>query len=512
MIGFRVGAPSGRGQGERLASLLTRTRTGEVVLALALGGAIVAALRFGLTVGVGPERLLGFLLAGAAMVLLVRRPLIAIRVALLVVPLSVVVLAQLLTWGVPPDIVRSGAILKDAVVVAVVVAGLRARAARGQPLAPLDRAGLAYLALAGLWWVLTPFIAVEPLSGDARLVALRQMVLFPAMFLGVRWLAPSAAERHALVRWLVRAAVVIALGGVYQRLDRDGFAQRILIDIDIIRYYREVAGLSGRALGQQIGWFSVEPLRVVSFLIAPFAFADVMVTAFAATVATVVQSRSRRLTLAAIGLFGVAVVWSGTRVNMIALAVVVLAATFDRRGVSERTRVQVVVVGLVALLAFTPTVLSSRLLSESNEDSNEGHRNELTTAAEKIVTRPLGYGLGSDGAVQRRYEVTSATADTVSGNTVLAIGVQGGVLTMAAFVVFLLSVVRELERRRRADPHDALVRMSFLVLVGGLVAVSTHQGWLDLTSGTFVWIAIGLGLPEVAPALVPGEDRSRVEA
>jgi hypothetical protein len=29
------------------------------------------------------------------------------------------------------------------------------------------------------------------------------------------------------------------------------------------------------------------------------------------------------------------------------------------------------------------------------------------------------------------------------------------------------------------------------------VAVSTHQGWLDLTSGTWVWAVVALGLPEV---------------
>jgi O-antigen ligase len=188
---------------------------------------------------------------------------------------------------------------------------------------------------------------------------------------------------------------------------------------------------------------------------------------------------------------------------------VVLAVLVDGRGVTERTRVQVIAVGLVAVLAFAPSLVGSRLLAQDNEESNEGHRNELTTAAEKIIDRPLGYGLGSDGAVQRRYEIEGKT---VSGNTVLAIGVQGGVVTMAAFVALLVAILRELEARRRRAPHDELVRASYLMLVGGLVAVSTHQGWLDLTSGTFIWAAIALGLPEVdetqterAAALVAGE-------
>jgi O-antigen ligase len=193
-------------------------------------------------------------------------------------------------------------------------------------------------------------------------------------------------------------------------------------------------------------------------------------------------------------LFAVAVLWSGTRINLLALGAVVLAVLIDGRGVNERTRVQVIAVGLVAVLAFAPSIVGSRLLAQDNEESNEGHRNELTTAVEKIVDRPLGYGLGSDGAVQRRYEIEGKT---VSGNTVLAIGVQSGVVTMAAFVALLVAVLRELEARRRRVPHDELVRASYLMVVGGLVAVSTHQGWLDLTSGTFIWAAIALGLPEV---------------
>jgi len=67
---------------------------------------------------------------------------------------------------------------------------------------------------------------------------------------------------------------------------------------------------------------------------------------------------------------------------------------------------------------------------------------------------------------------------------------------MAAFAALLIAILRELEARRRRAPDDELVRASYLMVLGGLVVVSTHHGWLDLTSGTFVWAAIALGLPE----------------
>jgi len=488
-----VRRPPGTGWAAYAVRLLTHSQPGEAVIALAIGVGLWIALVGGVAVGVGLELLLSVFLSAAVLVAMIRRPLLALRLTFLVVPASVFVSSLLLTAGLPPGIVRGGALLKDSVVIALVVAGYRAHRARRSTLAPLDRLGVLYLALVGVWYLLTPIVALEPLTGDAKLIALREHSLFVAMFLGVRWLAPSREERSRLLRWALVAAGLFALGGAYQRFDPDGFSQRILNDLGMLRYYNEVAGLTGRALSEQLGWMFTEPVRVGSVLIAPFGFADIMVAAFAGVVATLSHRRDRRLSLLLMALFAGGVFWSGTRINLLALGAIVLAVLVDGRGVSERTRVQVIVVGLVAVLAFAPALLSSRLLAEDNEASNEGHRNELTSAAEKIIDRPLGYGLGSDGAVQRRFEIEG---ETVSGNTVLAIGVQSGVVTMAVFVALLIAILRELEARRRRTPDDELVRASYLMVVGGLVAVSTHQGWLDLASGTFVWAAIALGLPE----------------
>ena len=491
----RGGAPA---LTERLGAgawhLLTRTRRGEALIAVGIGVALWVTLVVGIVVGIGVELLLSLFLSAVVLVAMVRRPLLALRLTFVVVPASVFLLSLALTAGVPPGIVRGGALLKDSVVIATVIAGHRAHRARGAAMAPIDRVAVAYLALVGTWYLLTPLIALEPLTGDARLIALREQALFVGMFLGVRWLAPTREERRRLLTWALGAATLLALGGVYQRLDPEGFIQRTLEDAGMLRYYTEVAGLSGRPLAETLGWMRTDPVRVGSVLIAPFGFADVMVTAFAAVVATVAHRRDRRVGLLLMGLFAVCVLWSGTRIDLLALGAVVLAVLVDGRGVSERTRVQVIAVGLVAVLAFAPGVVGSRLLAQDNEESNQGHRNELTDAVEKIVERPLGYGLGSDGAVQRRFEIEG---ETVSGNTVLAVGVQSGVVTMAALAALLVAILRELEARRRRAPHDELVRTSYLVLVGGLVAVSTHQGWLDLTSGTWIWAAVALGLPEV---------------
>ncbi|HEU5152459.1 MAG TPA: O-antigen ligase family protein [Iamia sp.] len=480
--------------GARGWRLLTETRRGEAVIALGIGVALWGALVVGFFVGIGVEVLLSLFLSVVVLVAMVRRPLLALRLTFVVVPASVFFLSLALTAGVPPGVVRGGALLKDSVVIAAVIAGYRAHRARGTAMAPLDRIALAYLGLVATWYLLTPLIALEPLTGDARLIALREQGLFVAMFLGVRWLAPTREERRRLLTWGLGAAAALALGGAYQWLDPAGFVQRTLYDAGMLRYYTEVAGLSGRPLAETVGWMRTDPVRVGSVLIAPFGFADMMVTAFAAVVATVSHRRDRRIGLLLMGLFALAVLWSGTRINLLALGAVVLAVVVDGRGMNERTRVQVLAVGLVAVLAFAPSVVGSRLLAQDNEESNEGHRNELTTAVEKIVDRPLGYGLGSDGAVQRRYEIEGKT---VSGNTVLAVGVQSGVVTMAALVALLVAILRELEVRRRRAPRDELVRTSYLVLVGGLVAVSTHQGWLDLTSGTWIWVVVALGLPEV---------------
>ncbi|HEX7134273.1 MAG TPA: hypothetical protein VF228_16985, partial [Iamia sp.] len=363
LLSTRMPRRAPRGWTERWGAwawhLLAHTRRGEAVIAVGIGIALWFALVIGFFVGIGVEMLLSVFLSAIVLVAMVRRPLLALRLTLVVVPASVFFLSLALTAGIPPGVVRGGALLKDSVVIATVIAGYRAHRARGTTMAPLDRIALTYLGLVGTWYLITPLIALEPLTGDARLIALREQGLFVGMFLGVRWLAPTREERRQLLTWALGAAALLALGGAYQWLDPEGFIQRTLYDAGMLRYYQEVAGLSGRPLAETLGWMRTDPVRVGSVLIAPFGFADMMVTAFAAVVATVSHRRDRRLGLLLMGLFAVAVLWSGTRINLLALGAVVLAVLVDGRGVSERTRVQVIAIGLVAVLAFAPSVVGS---------------------------------------------------------------------------------------------------------------------------------------------------------
>lgn len=498
--GFRDSRASGRGAAPflRTSPLLT-----DLVVGLLAGGALFVAIREGGRFGFGLERLLGAAAGVAVFAVLVRRPLLALHATFFVVPVSVALLSLTYSSGVPAGVVRFGALGKDAVAVALFVAGARVDHRRNRRFTTVDRAGIAYLALVGLWYLLTPLVAVGSLAGDARLVAARELTIFVLVFLGVRWLSPDAVERSKLLVSMVSAASVLALIGVYQRFNRAAFVEFLLVDLDVDRYYREVAGLSGGPLREQLAWLFAEPFRVVSLLMAPFGYADITVTGFAGATALLAGRGHRRLALAAVVLLAYGTVISGTRINMVALAAVLFVMLLDRRGMSERTRVQVFALSLIVIVAFVPTVLGSRLLGDDNTVSNEGHRNELTTAIEQISDRPIGYGLGSDGSVQRRFE----NVDTVSGNAILGIGIQAGVVTMGAFLVFLAAVFRELERRRRLPVVDVATRVGFLALVGGVVAVSTHNGWTDLTSGGFVWATIALGLGAVDDGRTPVEER-----
>lgn len=468
-----------------------RGRGSDVLVGAVVGFALLNTITYGVRFGFGVDRLLGLALGAVVTVVLVSKPMLAIGMTYFVVPISVVLLSALLRFGVPPGIVRLGALGKDAVAVALFIAGLRAVRRRGDELAPIDRAALLFLGLVVTWFVLTPLLTVEPLASDAKVLGLRSFLLFPMVFLGIRWLSPDAAERRTIIRWALWSAIALALVAVYERFRHDAFVDFLLVDLDVDGYYRNVAGLSGRSLGRQLGWLLNDPIRAVSLLLGPFSLGDTMVTGYALGAAGLAVRWRRRLSVLAMGVCALATFFSGTRINMVAIGVVTVLLFLDGRAITERVRLQVFALGLLVVLALTPTVLGSRLVGEGNEESNEGHRRELTGAVESIVKRPLGHGLGADGAVSRRL---SEESGTVSGNTVLSVGVQAGVVTMVVFVVFLALVGAELVRRRRRDVVDDGVRIAYLVLLGSMVAITTHQGWTDTTSGGYVWATIALGL------------------
>lgn len=469
-------------------------RRSERRLLTAAAVGLLFVLRFGLLFGLGPFKVLAVLLGGWLLVLTQGRPWTTARIAIVWIPLSPVLLSLAYKVGAPIQLVDMGAYLRALLVFSLALAGWRHQRALGRPLEGVDRLGLAYLGVCVVYLAAGPFLEASPLTLITRLQGLQAVAVFVVAFLAMRWLAPPPAVRDSLLRWAAAVIGLIAIVGVYQKLDRTGFNRLMLDWIDLDRYFREVTVLSPAAYSDAILHFFAVPLRVISLSLSPFPYADLMLVAVALGALRAATSWNATA-LALMGLGSVGVFLSGTRIAILALGAA-LVTLIVSRGMSELAKVRFVALAVVGCLALAPLLLSSRLVGEEHQEdtsvSNDGHVDELTTSLRTIVERPLGGGVGSDGAVSRRY---STTRTLVSGNTVLSIGLQLGVLGLAVFLAFFVAVVQQ---ARRADRALELRLFALVVLVGSFVSGMTHSNWQEASVGPMTWLLLGLALPSVA--------------
>ena len=242
-----------------------------------------------------------------------------------------------------------------------------------------------------------------------------------------------------------------------------------------------------------------------SFILNPFGFADLMLCGAALGIAGLTR-RTSFLDGALIGVCAVGIFFSDTRIAIVALGAMVIPAVVGR-GVSELAKVRFVVIAAIAAVALMPLIVQSRLVqTEDNSFSDEGHGDELIGSIEAIVERPLGGGVGSDGAVSRR---SSSTRTMVSGNAVLALGVQVGALGMGVFLVVLVSVAQQTrQRHRRGATHEAVLAQ--VLLMGTVVSSMTHNSWQDASAGPTTWLLIGVAAVGALDGRQPADARSSV--
>jgi hypothetical protein len=446
-------------------------------------------MQFGLILGVGQIKLLAVLIGVVIITATRRNPMPTARLAIVWIPMSPVLLAGALRLGAPVQLVASGTYIRSGLILALALAGWSRRRASGRPLDRIDRWGLSYLIVVGVYVAIAPFVESAPLTFSTRLQGVQSVAMFVFIALAMRWLDLTRSERASLRRWVTGVIVFLALAGIYQRLDQSGFNRIIYERIDLDRYYREVAKLDGLAYYNATRYYFEQPLRVMSFTQNPFAFADIMLCGIGLGLMGLTRA-PRPIHAALLGLGAIGVFLCGNRISIVA-AGFMMGAAFAARGVSELAKVRFAVIAVFAVVALMPMVLSSRLVQGAEYDttSNDEHLTEITQSIELIIDRPIGGGVGSDALVSRRASVTSTIN---SGNTILSVGIQMGVLGLAVFIGFLIEIVTRM--RRRGDDPDGGLLLAQLLFVGSLVSGMTHNSWQDPASGPLTWLLIGLGL------------------
>jgi hypothetical protein len=445
-------------------------------------------MQYGFVLGVNQFRLVGALLGIAVLGVTLRNPMLSARFAIVWIPLSPVMLSLLYHLGMPGPLVKSGTYIRSGIVLSLAIAGWVHRKRAGQPLEAIDRLALGYLAVVLVYLAISPVLMATPVSFTTQLQGVQAIGIFVCAFLGVRWLDLSLDDRRTLRRWAAGVIAFLALVGLYQRFDQSGFNRILFDDIGIERYLRDIAELSSAAYSDAVNYFFTADLRVTSLSLNPFGFADLMLCGVAIGVVGL-SHRTRASDVALVGVCALGIFFSGTRISIIAMGFLVLTAVF-RGGISELAKVRFIAVTAVAAVALLPLILSSRLVqTDDNEFSDEGHGDELIGAVESIVEQPLGAGIGSDGAVSRR---TAFNRPLVSGNAVLSLGIQVGVIGMVAFLVFFVAVARQ----ARGQPGTGSFELSLLALllvVASFVSAMTHNNWQEAAAGPMTWLLIGLG-------------------
>lgn len=466
----------------------------------------VIAASIYVTHGLYVERALIGLLAMTLVLLASRRPDRSLLILIVGLPFQGLVLAQLFAWGLPAQIVRSLSGWKEALALGVVVAGIRGYRTSDRRLDHLDLLGFAYVAIVGAYGLFPDLFAPgAPTAANARSLALRSTVGFVVLLLAARHarLPADFATRAARVVMIVGA--VVAAVAVYEYLFSASWNSFVVERVQYPRYQLQILkttpydlgdirtyGLIGGRRITRVGSVFLDPLACGFFLVLPFAVA----------IERRLRPEKQRGTSALLLLIGAALLLTQTRAALLGGLAVIFLASRPAAGRSSKRRVQFtffLAAGLIiALPAAATTGLSERVRTTGSgeEQSSIDHVSSFWNGVDEIRAKPLGHGLGTSAGVGQRFDAQRAT---ITENNYLQVGIETGVIAMAAFVALTLALIRRLNRAVRtvADVGVSAARSASIGLALGAFLLHT---WNDVAVAWVFWGVAGacLGIAEVA--------------
>ena len=438
-----------------------------------------------------------------------RLPRIALAVFIGGLALHNLVMAELWDAAIRGSSLDVVAAWKDVLLAAALVVALLA--ARSIPTRLwADRLALLYAALVLLYWLLPQsWLGDGAATQKGQLFAARHdLIPVAAYFLGrLLVLTPVAWRRLSLA--LVGVALVVTVWGL---------ADVYLIplqwwrDSGVPGWFGEQLGLDySKALsGLPENWVlntgdELNPIRRLgSTFLSPLATAYVLVIVLLYLVA-----RRRPWWVAVVGAVAyLGLLWTHTRAAYLALAVgLVVLAIAQRRLLPLGLAIASLVVGVGFVKAF-PTIGPStsytkaeleilRQQGQANpgvdsdplaagDASTASHLRNLRDGIRLVVRHPLGFGLGNAGVSASRTKVTIKAGES----TYTEIGVETGLIGLAAFVAWLLAVLAGLWRRS-AWLSAAWVAMLAIGVQTDVIGVH----WIAYVLFALAGVAIGGGLP-----------------
>ena len=420
-------------------------------------------------------------------------------------------MAQLWDLGVRGELLDAIAAWKEVLLLAVVVGlgwALRERVA----VSAVD-------VLAGTYAVVVLAYALIPqdwLGGEAtargELLALRHHLLPVGGYAIGRLLGTLQRDTS----WLGVAAVLTAAGVTVLGLVDVGLVSlQAWRESGVPSWYGDQLGLEYRGLsGLPENWVyntgdEENPIRrLVSTFLSPLA------SAYAIVVALIfVVSRQLRWWWALVAaLLYVGLLYTHTRAALAALAVgLVILALVQRRlapailGVASVAGAAVFLVAYPSLgpsTSYTPEELeflrenAAREPGESTdpfspaESSVSSHWQNLRDGVEAVLEHPQGYGLANAGVVAKRTDVQIRAGES----TYAELGIDAGVVGLAAFVLWSLALLLAVARR---EPWVAAAFAAVLLLGLQTDVIGIH--WLAAA----LWGAAGIAVSRSRPLVEP---------
>lgn len=440
--------------------------------------------------------LVGLALAGVVIVATMRRPGGALLVLTVFLPLQKYLVAFAYRLDLPLAAVRGFGWLKEGILIGVAAAAIHAFRQAGRKLDGLDRLALAWIAGVTLYLLLPSIMSAPdaPLGLNPRIQGFRANAFFVILFLAARHAPLPPDLRRRFARTLGGVLALVALLGVYQFIDPQGWIHFTTDIAQVPRYQQDVQGLTPAQLHQDFGWLSLDPVRVGSVLIVPTEFVDLLLIALAVAIERLTRGRARLVLAVATASIAFAMVASRTRIDLVAAAIVLVLLLRPAPGRVAASRTRLAALFLLGVVLVAPFQIGTRITGgEGGAESSVAHAGEFSTGLRLLLDEPRGFGLGTSPSVGTRFGFHQTV---ISDNSYLQVGNELGVVMMALFIALVFTLLRRLRTAYRSPPFDPLAAAFWAAGIGLSVVAMIHQVWLSIPVSWLFFLGCGIALSE----------------
>jgi hypothetical protein len=464
---------------------------------------VTAGLRVILQLGLlNGYQLVAIAVAVPAVILLARRPGLAIRLLVIVLPFQLVITSTMYEVGVAGPLVRMAGLWKEGAAASLVVAAWMAARRTRHHLDVVDRLALGYVVLGTLYLVVPelfiPGVIGSSLSVDVRFIGWRTMVLPVGLFLAARHVRLPPVELARVLRVAMRVGITLGAIALFEFIASSTWNSFMVDTIGVNRFRVEVLEVPPSAIN-----FGIDGIRVYGeiggreFVRVGGPMASYLQLSFGLLIAGgLLFERAIRGVRAFWATVGIALVGTGillTQTRSSIVGGVLLAVTVLRPGAgrSETSRVRYTLLAAAAFALVLPLVLSSGLsdrFTTGDSASDSSHEKSFDHAWEVVRANPLGRGLAT-GAPAGAANVPESI---IAENHFLDVGLQLGWLGMGLFVAVLLALIRTLYATSKTA-RDPTVQLGVLGMRNAVIALLVPCWYLHpLNNNEVSWVLFAL--------------------